>query len=136
MGPAALISSTPGCPIISLKSMTGTRDGGGIGPNFAIANSDILRVPVLAFICRCSGGVVVKNGNANRDGGDLPGRVWGRFGLLGMQSSQNFLQLVRLPRRSASIKDGQTSRLISTSAAMSKKPVKLRSRGFAHHGVL
>src|SRR5262249_2636172 len=88
MAPAALISSAPGCPIISLKSMTGTREGGGIGPNFAIANSDILRVPVLASIWRCSGGVVVKNGNANRDGGDLPGRALGSFGLLVMQPSQ------------------------------------------------
>src|ERR1700724_262772 len=113
MAPAALISSTPGCPMISLKSMAGTRDGGGIDPNFATANCDILCVPVLASIGRCSGRVVVKNGCANRNGGDLRGRALGCFDLLAMQNppkksyNQYVLsQPVRLSKRGASAQPG------------------------------
>jgi hypothetical protein len=72
--------------------MTGARDGAGIGPNFEVAKSAILRVPVLACICRCAGGVVVKNGCANRSGGDLPGLALGCFALLAMVNPpKNFL---------------------------------------------
>src|SRR5215831_6290609 len=89
MAPAVLISSTPGCPLISLRSITGSRDGGGIGPNLAVTNCDIRRAPVLASTRRCSGGVVVKNGCANRKTGGLRDCTLG-FVFLAMHPPERF----------------------------------------------
>jgi hypothetical protein len=69
--------------------MTGSRDDGGIGPNFAVANCDILRVPVLGSIGRCSGGVGVKNGNAKRDVAVFLVRALGRCVAMETSSSIN-----------------------------------------------
>src|SRR6516164_2630659 len=85
MAPVAFISSTPGCPIISLKSIVGSRDGGGIVSSLAVANCDMLRAPVLGSIGRCGGGVLVKNGCAKRETGDLRFCVTGRFAFLAME---------------------------------------------------
>src|SRR5260370_39036660 len=70
MAPAAWISSVPGLPMMSCNCIGVSRVGFGMGPSFCEANCDRLVVLVAGLTARCAGGVVVKNGWANRNGVD------------------------------------------------------------------
>src|ERR1700704_7214119 len=71
MAPAAWISSVPGWPMMSFNCIVGSRVGLGMGPSLCEANCDRLFVLVAGLTGRCSGGVVVKNGWAYRNGADF-----------------------------------------------------------------
>jgi hypothetical protein len=60
--------------MMSAKFMTAVPRGGGIGPRCWPAKALILFVPVSGDTARCSGGVVVKNGCADRSGSGLTRR--------------------------------------------------------------